>query len=370
MPLAPGASFGGYQIIAHLGAGGMGEVWRARDPRLEREVALKVLPAAMVADDTARARLLREARLAARLNHPNVCTIHEVGEAEAQVYVAMELVPGEALSRRLSSGRMRVEDVFRLGGQMADALAHAHDSGVVHRDFKSANVIVTPEGRAKVLDFGLAKELRESESEATTLTATSLTAAGAVVGTLAYMAPEQLKGRRADAPVMRYKKGGTPVDQVGRDLGVDYVIEGSARREGERVRITAELVHARDQAQLWAETYERDVSGLLALQSEVARAVARRVNITVSPAVGGQPVDSRQVDPRVYEAYLKGCSTSPRTTPGASRRACSSCIRRWRSTRPSRSHTWGLRRDTSRSATVAATTPRPFPGPGRRPSRR
>jgi TolB-like protein len=177
----------------------MGEVYRARDPTLEREVALKVLPAAMVADDTARARLLREAKMAARLNHPHVCTVHEVGEAEGQAYVAMELVPGQALSERLAGGRMGVEDVLRLGEQMADALAHAHDNGVVHRDFKSANVIVTPDGRAKVLDFGLAKPLVEAESEATTLTAASLTVPGAVVGTLAYMAPEQLKGRRADA---------------------------------------------------------------------------------------------------------------------------------------------------------------------------
>jgi len=199
MPLTPGASFGGYEIVARLGAGGMGEVWRARDPALEREVALKVLPAAMVADDNARARLLREARMAARITHPNVCTIHEVGEAEGQVYVAMELVPGRSLSERLASGRMGVEEVLRLGRQMADSLAHAHDNGVVHRDFKSANVIVTPEGRAKVLDFGLAKPLAETESEATTLTAAPLTAQGAVVGTLAYMAPEQLQGRRADA---------------------------------------------------------------------------------------------------------------------------------------------------------------------------
>ena len=120
--------------------------------------------------------------MAARLNHPHVCTIHEVGEAEGQVYVAMELVPGEALSERLASGRMGVEEVLRLGQQMADALAHAHENGVVHRDFKSANVIVTPEGRAKVLDFGLAKPLAETESEATTLTAAPLTARGAVVG--------------------------------------------------------------------------------------------------------------------------------------------------------------------------------------------
>jgi serine/threonine protein kinase/TolB-like protein len=439
MPLTPGACFGPYEIAARLGAGGMGEVYRARDPRLEREVALKVLPAAMAADDTARSKLLREARMAARLNHPNVCTVHEVGEAEGQVYVAMELVSGRTLSERLRSGRMAVEEAARLGQQMADALAHAHENGVVHRDFKSPNVIITPEGRAKVLDFGLAKPVAEREPEATTQTATPLTAPGVVVGTLAYMAPEQLRGKPADArsdiwalgvvlyemaggvrpfvgktgyelssailnhtpdplpaevplplaavierclakepgqryqragevrsaletlragsvpttwpgrrptllrprrraliasllalmaiaaalgvfglrgrllrwlggseaavrmavlpfvnlsgdpeqeylsdgltqelisqlgrlhpqglsviartSVMRYKKGDTPIDQIGRELKVDYILEGSAQREANRVRVTAELVHVKGQTQLWADSYDRD----------------------------------------------------------------------------------------------------------------
>jgi serine/threonine protein kinase len=199
MPLLAGARFGAYEIAARLGAGGMGEVWRARDPRLEREVALKVLLASAVSDDTARLRLEREARMAAQLNHPSVCTIYEVGEAEGQTYIAMELVSGQTLAERLSGGGMAVEDMVRLGQQMADALAHAHEHGVVHRDFKAANVIVTPEGRAKVLDFGLAKPLLGKDLEATTLTRASLTEEGAVVGTLAYMAPEQLRGRPADA---------------------------------------------------------------------------------------------------------------------------------------------------------------------------
>ncbi|MBW2726945.1 MAG: serine/threonine protein kinase, partial [Deltaproteobacteria bacterium] len=138
--LAPGLRFGTYEIVARLGAGGIGEVWRAWDPSLEREVALKVLPSEMTADDTARARLLREARMASKLNHPNVCTIYEVGEAEGQAYIAMELVAGEPLSDRLATGRLAQDEVLRLGRQMADALEHAHSNGVVHRDFKSANV--------------------------------------------------------------------------------------------------------------------------------------------------------------------------------------------------------------------------------------
>jgi len=198
--LHAGTHVGPFEVLSSLGAGGMGEVYRARDPRLEREVALKVLPAHALADDTARARLLREARMASKLNHPNVCTIYEVGEAEGQTYIAMELVAGQALSDRLAAARLPMEQAIRLGQQMADALAHAHEHSVVHRDFKAANVIVTPEGRAKVLDFGLAKPLVGRDLEAaTTLTQASLTEAGEVVGTLAYMAPEQLRGKPADA---------------------------------------------------------------------------------------------------------------------------------------------------------------------------
>ena len=137
-----------------IGAGGMGEVWRARDTRLERDVALKVLPAEALADETARARLVREARLASKLNHPHICTIHEVGDAEGQTYIAMELVEGQPLDARVAAGPLPVDEVLRYGQQMADALAHAHARGVVHRDLKSANVVVTPRGRSRFSTSG------------------------------------------------------------------------------------------------------------------------------------------------------------------------------------------------------------------------
>ena len=184
----------------------MGEVYRPRDTRLGREVALKVLPADAVADATARARLLREARLASQLNHPHICTIHEVGESDpsagsgqAGVYIAMELVEGQSLSATLAGGALPTEQVLRFGSQIADALAHAHAHGVVHRDLKSLNVVITPEGRAKVLDFGLAKRLDDQNTDEVTRLRTSLTEPGMVVGTLGYMAPEQLRGEAADA---------------------------------------------------------------------------------------------------------------------------------------------------------------------------
>lgn len=192
-----GKTLGRYRIVERIGAGGMGEVYRAHDEQLGRDVAIKVLPASSFSDPAARARLVREARTASKLNHPHICTIHEVGESEGQAYIAMELVEGHTLSARLATGPLPPDQVLRYGLQLADALAHAHDRGVAHRDFKSANVVITPEGRAKVLDFGLAKRLSGEESvEATTQV--SLTAPGMLAGTVAYMAPEQLRGQRAD----------------------------------------------------------------------------------------------------------------------------------------------------------------------------
>ncbi len=176
----------------------MGEVYRAHDSRLERQVALKVLPAASFEDAAARARLLREARSAAGLNHPNICTVYEVGEAEGQAYIAMELVEGESLSARLARGPLPASETVRHSRELADALAHAHERGVVHRDLKSANVVLAADGRAKVLDFGLAKRVLPDGDDEPTLTHLTLTQPGTVMGTLAYMAPEQMRGRPAD----------------------------------------------------------------------------------------------------------------------------------------------------------------------------
>ena len=504
MALAAGTHLGPYEIVAALGAGGMGEVYRARDTRLEREVALKVLPAEAVADQTARARLMREARLASQLNHPHVCTVYDVGEAHDQTYVAMELVEGQTLSERLAHGALPLDEVLTYGQQLADALAHAHARGVVHRDFKSANVVVTPEGQVKVLDFGLAKRLAgEVAADAVTLSRRSLTEGGVVAGTLAYMAPEQLRGQPADArsdvwalgivlyemaagkrpfqgqtgfelssailsqplpplpssvparlagvidgclarapaeryqqgaearaalaavasgqaattwgtwrvvlrrhrrllrgaavsalvllaaaavvygpglgslrprltsgagtpagvitlavlpfenlsgdpaqdyfsdgftgemiaqlgrlhpaalsvkartSVMRYKKTDKPIDQIGRELGgVDYILEGSARWEGGLIRITAELIKVADQTQLWAESYQRERSGILTVQSEVARSVANALALKLLPSEQARLANVRAVDPEAYEAYLRGSQHWIKMTPG------------------------------------------------------
>ena len=176
-------------------------MYRAHDEQLDREVAIKVLPSSSFEDPKARARLLQEARAAAALNHPHICTVHEVGEADGQTYIAMELVDGQTLSERLKAGPLPVDQVVRYGRQLADALAHAHQRGVVHRDLKSANIMVRPDGRVKVLDFGLAKRLSATElTAAVTRDVGSLTQPGTVMGTVAYMAPEQLRGEPAQTP--------------------------------------------------------------------------------------------------------------------------------------------------------------------------
>ncbi len=188
-----------YEVSARLGAGGMGEVYRARDTKLGREVALKLLPASATEDAQARARLVNEARTASSLNHPCICTIYEVGEADGQTYVGMELVAGKPLSQMIPPDGLPLESVTRYGLQIADALAHAHEHGIIHRDLKTSNVMITSEGRAKVLDFGLAKQLREEQMAEATKSKVSLTQAGAIVGTLHAIAPEILRGQPSDA---------------------------------------------------------------------------------------------------------------------------------------------------------------------------
>jgi serine/threonine-protein kinase len=470
MVLTPGTRVGEFEVLSPLGAGGMGEVYRSRDSRLEREVALKVLPATTEADAIARKRLLREARLASKLNHPNICTIYEVGEDEGQLYIAMELVSGEALSEWLSNGPMSTDEVLALGLQMADALAHAHGNGLIHRDFKSGNVVITPEGRAKVLDFGLAARVSEEEvSEATTYSVDSLELSGKIVGTLAYMAPEQLRGEGTDArsdiwalgvvlyemasgkrpfkgktgfelsseilsaapaplppapdgtapihlqavidrclekdptrrfqsaaevrdalemigsidrpeiqpvhaasrssshreqarpirmavlpfanfsgdpeqvylsdgftqemitqlgklhpeglsviarsSVMRYRNGETPVDQIGRELNVDFVLEGSAQREEGRIRIAVELIEAGAQTQLWADSFEKEISRILSVQREVALEVAEALALKLLPDEKARLTSALTVNPEAYEAYLKGTHHWQKLTP-------------------------------------------------------
>ena len=488
--LEPGAKLGSYAIERSLGRGGTGAVFLAHDTTLHRQVALKVLDAP--ADgERARARVLREARNAAALNHPNICTVYEVGEADGRAFIAMEYVEGRPLSDRLARSALPVAEAVRYGIEVADALAYAHDHGVIHRDLKAANAIVTPTGRVKLVDFGLARRDDALLADATTMP--SLAPTGVAAGTPYAMAPEQVRGgvtdartdiwalgvllyemvsggkpfgavtipelfssilRDAPAPLpnavpvdvqsvierclekeperryqravevrteleaihagtmprsatwraqvrrrpwmasgvaglvvagllvganvggvrerfsgsppagsiklavlpfenltgdpeqeyfsdglteemitqlgrlhpqrlsviartssMRYKNRDAPIDQIGRELGVDYVLEGSARRDGSRVRISATLIQVRDQTQRWADSFDRDLAGILTLQSDVARSVAGSLRLTLLPAERTRLAGARPVNPETYEAYLKGYFHAQKETP-------------------------------------------------------
>jgi TolB-like protein/Flp pilus assembly protein TadD/tRNA A-37 threonylcarbamoyl transferase component Bud32 len=493
-----GRSVSHYNIVEKVGAGGMGVVYRAHDDRLNRDVALKFLPAELLNNEAARSQLLREARTASALNHPNICTIYDVGEAEGQNYIVMEFVTGRPLSDQIPEAGLPVETVIRYGEQVADALAHAHEHGVVHRDLKSPNVIIMPSGRVKVLDFGLAKHMTPGEISAQTKSLSTLTQEGAIVGTMHYMAPELFRGEPADersdiwavgvllyemangkrpfrgrtsyelssmilhdappplrenvpfglrsvidhclakepeqryqhasevraalealrtnsavisggaipvpaAPpvagfrwqmlmlplalvlavaaivgwkfvgnkqraagpgsasairslavlplenlsgdpkqdyfadgmgdalitdlsqikelrvisrtsVMQYKDKHESPAQIATELGVDALVEGSVARSGDHVRISAELVEPQTGQNLWASSYDREVTDILALQSDVARDVVDQIKIQLTPPEQQRLRKTRTVVPEAYDAFLQGNYSAAKRT--------------------------------------------------------
>jgi Tol biopolymer transport system component len=201
MPLVPGTHLGPYEITGPLGSGGMGEVYRARDTRLERTVAIKILPAQFSADPVSKQRFEREAKTISSLNHPHICVLHDVGHQDGMDYLVMECMEGETLAKRLEKGSLPLEQVLKYGMQIADALDKAHRSGIVHRDLKPGNIMLTPAG-AKLLDFGLAKSAVPLASVATMTAAVTqdspVTEQGTIVGTYQYMSPEQLEGKELD----------------------------------------------------------------------------------------------------------------------------------------------------------------------------
>jgi serine/threonine-protein kinase len=496
-----GRSLGHYRITAAIGAGGMGEVYRATDSKLGRDVAIKMLPAAVAQDPERLARFEREARSLASLNHPNIVTIFSVEEADGSRFLAMELVEGASLDTLLAPGGLPLSRFFEIAVPLADALSAAHERGIVHRDLKPANVMVTREGRVKVLDFGLAKlEAADSNPNLTSTPTESraeLTSEGQVFGTVAYMSPEQARGGKVDArsdvfslgvvlyqmvtgerpfrgasavdlissilrdtppsategrgdlpphlarilrrclekdPRDRYQtsrdvfnelkdlraetlsetvspqrseptaavraprpkpaagkrrvgaaalaavlvglalfaarrwmprtgsgpraiqsiavlpldnysgdagqdyfaegmtdeltsqlatlsqlrvisRGSTmqfkgknrpPTPEIARKLDVDAVVEGSVIRSGERVRITVQLIDARSDRHLWAKSFERNSRDILALQDELASAIAREIHVKLTPAEESRLARAPDVNPEAYDAYLKG----------------------------------------------------------------
>jgi serine/threonine-protein kinase len=435
-----GKVLGHYTLRDRLGGGGMGVVYRARDERLDRDVAVKVLAPAILTNESARLRFRREAMALSRLSHPNIATIHDFDCADGIDFLVMEHVEGETLAQRLARGPLPEAEVPGIALQIAEALEEAHEQGVIHRDLKPANVAITPKGRVKVLDFGLARLLQTSDAADTM----ALTEAGSWSGTLPYMAPEQIEGKdmdgRADlyalgailyeaiagrrpfaatgavplmnailnerpqplthvrpvsqrletliarllekdparrprsareviqelkstgsapaagAPAgpsirglvvlplenlsgdpeqeffadgmteeliadlaqiqalrvisrtsaMRYKKTTKTLQEIGRELNVDAVVEGSVRRHAERVRITAQLIEVATDRHLWAKSYERDLKDVLALQGEVARAIAQEIRVKLTPEEEARLKRTHVVNPKAYESYLRG----------------------------------------------------------------
>ncbi len=479
-----------YRIVEKVGEGGMGVVYRAHDDRLNRDVALKFLPAELDKDENARLLLIREARTASALNHPNICTIYDVGDADGKNYIVMEFVQGRSLAEQIPEGGLPAETVIRYAEQIADAMAHAHEHGVIHRDLKTPNVIIMPGGRVKVLDFGLAKHMTPGEITLKTQSISTLTSEGAIVGTMHYMAPELFRGEPADArsdiwalgvvlyemangkrpfrgrtsyelssiilhdtppalrenvpaglraviehclakepaqryqhasevraalealrtnsavipasaiqpstetqpaenrnallislaglallataalvwklaevkwhgppslgaasiqslavlplenltgdpkqdyfadgmcdalitelsqikklrvisrtSVMQYKDRHESPAQIAQELGVDALVEGSVLRSDDRVRISAELVQPQTGQNLWAHSYERTVTDILALQSDVARDIVTQIQIQLTEPEQERLAKTRTVVPAAYDAYLQG----------------------------------------------------------------
>jgi serine/threonine protein kinase len=195
-----GRQIGAYKITSLLGAGGMGEVYRAEDTRLGRSVAVKVLPEEMAQDQERLHRFVREARAASALNHANVAHIYEIGQSDGLHFIAMEYVEGQSLAQKMSGKPLDLAEILEVGIQVADALEEAHRKGITHRDIKSANLMKTPTGQVKVLDFGLAKiTRREGEAAGSDVSTSIQTAPGRILGTLRYMSPEQVLGKELDA---------------------------------------------------------------------------------------------------------------------------------------------------------------------------
>ena len=453
--MEPGSKLGHFEILEPLGAGGMGEVYRAHDTSLKRDVAIKLLRQDRATDRAHLARLEREAHLLAALNHPNIATIHSLEEDAGTRFLVLELVEAKGLDQRLSSGPLEVEAALEIARQIAEALEAAHAKGIIHRDLKPSNVMVTDKETVKVLDFGIAKPM---ELGGHGLETPDLTDTGALVGTAAYMSPEQIRcklldqrsdiwsfgcllyemltGKKAfgretmgdtfsaileyepdwnelppqvptavrtllvstlqkdveqrlsdirDArrdierelsearesttssgmrsvraaetdpdtdlirsiavlplanlsgdpdqeffsdgmtealitdlakvhalkvisrtSVMRYKGSSKSLPEIARELGVDAVLEGSVLRAGDDVRITAQLIHAASDTHLWADSYHRRLSDILALQSKVARSIVAEVKVKLSLEEEVRLTPERSIDPRAHDEYLRG----------------------------------------------------------------
>ena len=298
MSVERGTRFGPYEILAPIGAGGMGEVYRARDTRLERTIAVKILSERVSSRPESRERFEREARTVASLTHPHICALHDVGEQDGVVFLVMEYLEGETLARRLARGALPLADVLRHSAEIAEALAEAHRHGVVHRDLKPANVMLTHAG-AKLLDFGLAK-LRPSEGVMGANEERTLTAENALVGTLPYMAPEQLEGAAVDARTDIFALG-----------ALIYEMTTGVRAFG-----------GSSQASLVASIMRGDVPSLASSQPVAPRALERLVRQCLRKDPGERWQSAHDVALRLRELAVED--------PGAEWKLSGRSLPRWR----------------------------------------
>ncbi len=300
MPLSPDTRLGPYVIAAPVGAGGMGEVYRARDTRLDRDVAIKVLPEQMARDKERILRFEREAKLLASLNHPHIAHIHGFEESDGKKFLVLEYVEGETLSQRLKRGPLPIEEALEVGKQIAEALEAAHEKGVVHRDLKPGNVMVRPDGTVKVLDFGLARAMADDASGAVTVgdsptITANYTRPGVVLGTAAYMSPEQARGRPLDRRTDIWSfgcvlfecltgigpfAGETTTDVIAKIMERDPDYDALPARTPPRIRDL--LRHCLEKQ---AKRRLRDIGDALL---ELDQAVAKREWSTAAVAVGGR----------------------------------------------------------------------------------
>jgi eukaryotic-like serine/threonine-protein kinase len=227
MALNPGTKLGPYEVVAPAGAGGMGEVYRARDTPLNRDVAVKVLPAAYSRDPDRLSRFQQEAQAVASLSHPNIMAVHDFGEHEGSPYIVAELLEGETLRERMRGGALPTRKATDYADQIARGLAAAHEKGIVHRDLKPENIFVTRDGRVKILDFGLAKLARPEGVPATdAATMVSQTEPGVVMGTVGYMSPEQVRGQTADHRSDLFSFGAILYEMLSGRLSNLFVVTG------------------------------------------------------------------------------------------------------------------------------------------------
>src|SRR5262245_15021335 len=334
MPLTPGVRLGPYEVLLLLGTGGMGEVYKARDTKLNRDVALKVLPDAFALDPERLARFKREAQVLASLNHPHIAAIYGFEDSDSMHALALELVEGPTLADRIAGGRIPLDEALPMARQIADALEAAHEQGIVHRDLKPANIKLRADGTVKVLDFGLAKALEPAGAmspgvtNSPTITSPAMTQMGVILGTAAYMSPEQARGGTVDRRADLWAFGAVLYEMLTgarafEGATISDTLASILKTEPDWTRLPAETPSA--VRRLLRRCLEKDRRGRRAdaadARLDVEDAIASPADVAVSSSQGGRTVSARVAVPIgvacVIAAGVIGAWLKPSTAPPA-----------------------------------------------------